>query len=106
MCSKTWDISTDLTYLFNKKLDQDSLLKSVTLKMSCFLHYLALVDLPKLNISAHKSTTEGCSFLPTILSKQSRKGKFMKEFFLPRFEANPDLCPVHDLELYMSKPRS
>ena len=107
--SRTWDISTGLVYLSNEKLDQDSSLKSVTLKT---VMLLALsrpsrsVDLSKLDISAHKSSPEGFAFLPTSLSKQSRQGKPMKEFFFPRFEENLHLCPVQALELYISKTKS
>ena len=107
--SMTLGISTVLAYLSNEKLDQDSSLKSVTLKT---VTLLALsrpsrsVDLSKLDISAHKSSPEGFAFLPTSLSKQSRQGKPVKEFFFPRFEENLDLCPVQALELYISKTKS
>ena len=84
-----------LAYLSNEKLDGDSSLKSVTLKNVMLLALSRpsrLVDLSKLDISAHKSSPEGFAFLPTSLSKQFKQGKPMKEFFFPRFEENLDLC--------------
>ena len=98
-----------LTYLSNEKLDQHSSLKSVRLKTVILLalsHPSRSVDILKLDISALKSSPERFAFLPTNLSKQCRQGKPIKEVFFPRFEANPDLCPVQSPEQYMSKTKT
>ena len=64
------------------------------------------MDISKVGILALKSSPEGFAFFQTNLFKQSRQGKPIKEFFLPKFEANPDLCPVHPLEQYMYKTKT
>ena len=38
-------------------------------------------DLAKLNLVGYRNTPEGAVFLPTVLAKQSRPGKKIKEFF-------------------------
>ena len=82
---------------------------SVTLKTVMFLVPFCpsrSVDLLKLDVSAFKSSIEGFTFFPKNLSKQSRQGKTIKEFFFPRFEANSDSCTVQALEQYMSKMKT
>ena len=53
-----------------------------------------------------RSHSNGISFLPTALAKQSRQGKPIEEFFFPSFLINSTLCPVHTLTVYLDKSES
>ena len=63
-------------------------------------------DLSKLDLKGFRDTAEGAVFLPVALAKQSRPGKSLKEFFVPKFIENPKLCPVVSLGFYLKKTES
>ena len=58
-------------------------------------------DLHGLDIMLYRSCPEGISFLPSKPAKQTKAGKISQEFFFPRFEENPLLCPVKSVEHYI-----
>ncbi len=46
------------------------------------------------------------SFTPTHLSKQSRQGRPLKDFFFPSFKQNLLLCPVTTLQAYLERTKN
>ena len=50
-------------------------------------------------------TPEGAIVSPLTLPKQARAGATIKEYFIPQFEENTNICPVTTLREYCSRTR-
>ena len=62
-------------------------------------------DLVGLNVEYMRYSTEGVTFTPTRLAKQSRQTKKIAEFFFPSFSANDRLCPVTTLRAHEERTK-
>ena len=58
-------------------------------------------NLSKLDLKGYRNTPEGAVFHPSDLSKQSRQGKDLKQFFFPQLSYNQKHCPVFSQENYI-----
>jgi len=97
-----------LSHLNGQTVDEGMHLKQLSLR-TVMLMALARpsrsADLVRLDLRGYRSSPEGVSFTPTALSKQSRPGKTLTEFFFPRFRDDVRLCPVTSLQLYIKKTK-
>ena len=104
--SSTWDVQTVLNHIETLGPTANLSLKALTLK-TVFL--LAITrpsrstDLSSLDVSGIQSRSDGLSFIPNSLAKQSRQGKSIEAFFFPSFPTNINLCPVSTLRVYREK---
>ena len=104
--SSTWNVQQGLNYLKSCGQSDTLPLKLLTLK-TVFL--LAITrpsrsaDLSQLDIMRMRCRSNGNSFLPSTLAKQSRQGKPIEEFFFPSFLPNTTLCPVSTLRTYLDR---
>ena len=104
----TWNVQTALNYLESLGETKNLTLKLLTMK-TVFL--LAITrpsrsaDLSQLDIERMKTGTNGITFLPASLAKQSRQGRPIAEFFFPSFQPNATICPVHTLQAYLTTTR-
>jgi hypothetical protein len=57
-------------------------------------------DLSQLSLHGKQYKPEGVTFRPSSLTKQSRQGTPITEFFFPSFPHDPVLCPVVTLKAY------
>ena len=60
-------------------------------------------DLSQLSLSRVSVGSNGVTFLPSTLTKQSRQGKQICDFYFPAFPEDSLLCQVTTLEIYKSK---
>ena len=60
-------------------------------------------DLVQLDLARRQFLPEGIAFSPSGLSKQSRPGRVLREFFFPAFTQNGNLCPVQALRAYETR---
>ena len=100
----TWNINTVLNHIENKGNNENLSLKDLTLKTVMLLALTRpsrSADLHGLNIGLSRSSPEGISFLPSKPAKQTKAGKVAQEFFFPRFEEKPILCPVRAVGQYI-----
>ena len=104
--SNTWDVQTVLHYLESIEGADTLQLKMLTLK-TVFLMAITRpsrsADLSQLNINRMRRMSDGVSFSPSTLSKQSRQGRKIEGFHFPRFQSNPKLCPVVSLQAYLER---
>ena len=104
--SDTWDVQMVLNYIETLGQSEDLSLKFLSLK-TVFLLAITRpsrsVDLSTLNLSRMQSRSNGVSFLPSSLAKQSRQGKSIEAFFFPSFPTNKTLCPVNTLQVYLGR---
>ena len=105
----TWNVQTALNYLESLGETKNLTLKLLTMK-TVFL--LAITRTPsrsadwsQLDIERMKTGTNGNTFLPASLAKQSRPGRPIAEFFFPSFQPNATICPVHTLQVYLTTTR-
>ena len=104
----TWNVQTALNHLESLGETKNLTLKLLTMK-TVFL--LAITrpsrsaDLSQLDIERMKTGTNGITFLPASLAKQSRQGRAIAEFFFPSFQPNFTICPVHTLQEYLARTR-
>uniref|UniRef100_A0A1X7VE33 Tyr recombinase domain-containing protein n=1 Tax=Amphimedon queenslandica TaxID=400682 RepID=A0A1X7VE33_AMPQE len=106
--SSTWDVNFVLTHLNSHRLDANLTLRQLTLRtvmLMALTRPSRSVDLSNLDLTGFRNTPEGSVFVPRALTKQSRPGREIKEFFFPKFQENSKLCPVHSLNLYIDKTR-
>ena len=99
--SSTWDVQKVLKYLDSQGKQTPISLKALTLKTAFLLAITRpsrSADLSQLNITRIRRGTNGISFLPSALAKQSRQGKPIESFYFPAFLANTTLCPVRTLD--------
>ena len=102
--TETWEVSKVLALLSGQDVSHKSPLKVLTHRTVMLLALTRpsrSADLSKLDLKGYKNTPEGVVFHPNDLSKQSRLGKDLKDFFFPRFSENQKLCPAFSLELYI-----
>ena len=101
----TWNVQTALNHLESLGETKNLTLKLLTMK-TVFL--LAITrpsksaDLSQLDIERMKRGTNGITFLPASLAKQSRQGRAIAEFF---FQPNITICPVHTLQEYLARTK-
>lgn len=102
--SATWDVNIVLEHIESKGVNEKLSLKALTLKTAMLLALTRpsrSADLHSLNIGLVRSNPEGICFLPSKPAKQTKAGKIAQEFFFPRFQEKPVLCPVRAVEQYM-----
>ena len=81
----------------------DLSLKQLTFKLVMLLALTRpsrSADLISLSLGRRRFSSEGVTFLPSTLAKQSRQGKPLVEFFFPSFSHDESLCPVQTLQQY------
>ena len=79
------------------------LLQDLTHKLAMLMVLTRLsrsVDLAKLSLDHKCYSSDGVTFLPTELAKQSRQLKHGMEFFFPCYPQDDRLCPVLTLKEY------
>ena len=106
--SNTWDVQKVLNYLDSQGKETPLSLKALTLKTAFLLAITRpsrSADLSQLNIARIRRGTNGVSFLPSVLAKQSRQGKPIESFYFPAFPANTTLCPVNTLDTYVDNTK-
>jgi len=104
--SCTWNVQLVLDYIERCGANDTLSLKDLTFKTVMLLALTRpsrSADLSHLEISARQYKSDGVVFIPRYLSKQSRQGKPIKEFFFPSFPTNQKLCPVLTLKAYEKK---
>lgn len=102
--TSTWDVSKVLKHIEEKGDNENLSLKDLTLKTAMLLALTRpsrSADLHNLDITLSRSSPEGITFLPMKPAKQTKKGKVASEFFFPKFEENPRLCPVTTVHKYL-----
>ena len=60
-------------------------------------------DLCTLDMTRMQSHSNGTSFLPNTLAKQSSHEKSIESFFFPSFSTNMNICPVNTLRVYLTE---
>ena len=104
----TWNVQTALNYLESLGETKNLTLKLLTMKTVFLLAITSpsrSADLSQLDIERMKTGTNGITFLPASLAKQSRQGRPIAEFFFPSFQPNATICPVHTLQVYLTTTR-
>ena len=92
--SNTWDVQTVLNYIELLGSSEDLPLKLLTYKTAFLLAITRpsrSIDLCSLDTQKMQSHSNGVSFLPNSLAKQSRQGKRIEPFFFPSFPSNTAL---------------
>ena len=95
---ETWDVSKVLTLLAGQNVSDECSLKMLSQRTAMLLALTRLcrsVDLTKLDLRGYRNTPEGAVFQPSSLAKQSRPGKYLKQFFFPRFSENTNSARYH-----------
>ncbi len=107
--TSTWNVQTVLDHITSRGANNGLSLKELTLKTVMLLSLTRpsrSADLAQLEVGAMHPHPEGVSFTPTHLSKQSRQGRPLQDFFFPSFEQNPLLCPVATLQAYLERTKN
>ena len=102
--TETWEVSKVLALLSGQDVSHKSPLKILSQRTAMLLALTRpsrSADLSKLDLKGYRNTPEGAVFHPSDLSKQSKQGKDLKQFFFPRFSENQKLCPAFSLENYI-----
>ena len=98
-----WDVSGVTSYI-SCLGDNDKLpLPILSLKLVMLLSLtrpMRAADLVQLDLARRQYLPEGVAFSPSGLSKQSRPGRLLREFFFPAFTQDGNLCPVQVLREY------
>lgn len=93
----TWDVDKVIAHIESKGDNQNLSLKDLTLKTVMLLALTRpsrSADLHGLNIELLRSSPEGISFMAAQPAKQTKAGKVAREYFFPRFNENPLICPA------------
>ena len=99
----TWKVDVVLGYLKSLGGNESLSLKHLTWKTTMLLALTRpsrSADLSNLSVTRRQYRPEGVAFLPSTLTKQSRQGKPIVEFFFPSFPHDSGLCPVTTLRAY------
>ena len=108
--SNTWKVSTVVTWLDSIDLKSSGLslmeLSIKTVLLLALTRPLRSADLASFQLSNIRYLPEGVIITPSHLSKQSRMGKSVKDFFFPAFTVNPNLCPVNTVKAYIERTSS
>ena len=101
--SQTWDVHKVTSYINNMGDNAQLKLRDLTLKLTMLLaltRQSRSSDLTSLDVRFRRYSSEGVTFQPTKLAKQSGPTKDVTDFCFARFPHNPKLCPVHTLQAY------
>ncbi len=107
--TSTWNVQTVLDHITSMGANNGLSLKELTLKTVMLLSLTRpsrSADLAQLEVGAMHPHPDGVSFTPTHLSKQSRQGRPLQDFFFPSFKQNLLLCPVTTLEAYLERTKN
>ena len=106
--SSFWDVGTVISYLQSLGGNDSLNLKHLTLKTVMLLALTRpsrSADLAKLDIQLMSYQTDGVTFRPAHLAKQSRSSKHLSDFFFPLFKDDPIICPVITLRAYEERTK-
>ena len=102
----SWDVSKVTSYISclgdNDKLPLPILSQKLVMLLSLTRPTRA-ADLVQLDLARRQYLPEGVAFSPSGLSKQSRPGRVLREFFFPAFTQDGNLCPVQALRAYETR---
>ena len=108
--SNTWKVSTVVAWLDSIDLKSSELslmeLSIKTVLLLALIRPLRSVDLANFQLPNVRYLPEGMIITPSHLSKQSRIGKPVKDFFFPAFAINSNLCPVNTMKAYIERTNS
>ena len=103
--TQTWDVGLVTGYIKSKGENKDIPLQDFTHKLAMLMALTRpsrSADLAKLNLD-RRSYSEGVTFIPMELVKQSRQQKHGTEFFFPCYPEDERLCPVLALREYEAR---
>ena len=106
--SSFWDVGTVISYLKGLGANDNLTLRCLTLKTVMLLALTRpsrSADLSNLDIHWRSYQTNGVTFRPAQLAKQSRPSRHVADFFFPCFKDDPILCPVLTLKAYEERTK-
>ncbi len=106
--AETWDVAKVTAHINSMGENVTLSINDLTLKTVALLAFTRpsrSVDLAKLSRVHCKYSPEGVTFAPIALTKQSRQGKPLTDFFFARFPENKSLCPVEAVQAYTDKTK-
>ena len=106
--TQTWDVSMVTSYIRSMGANNRLSLQNLSHKLSMLMALTRpsrSADLANLDLNHRTYSSEGVTFLPTALSKQSRQKKHGTEFFFPGYTLDDLLCPVLTLREYESSTK-
>ena len=104
--TQTWDVRAVTSYIRSMGANNSLSLQRLTHKLAMLMALTRpsrSADLANLDLNHRTYSAEGVTFLPTVLSKQSRQRKHGTEFFFPSYSLDDLLCPVLALREYESR---
>ena len=104
--TQVWDIGIVISYLRSLGQTSDLPLKALTLKLNALLSILTsqrVSSLHSLLISRMTLTRDRVAFVPGWLLKHHRQGKRIKPIVVKAYPADPTVCVVSTLRIYLQK---
>ena len=103
---QVWDIGIVISYLRGLGETSNLSLKLLTLKLNALLSILTsqrISSLHSLLTSRTTLTRDGVAFVPAWLLKHHRQGKKIKPIVVKAYPADPQVCVVSTLRIYLDK---